>query len=123
MKEINEVPHGKTPRHYIDEFCATFECDLTELPPELAEALRVQQKAGKNSKKVSLVGGDNRAEGIFGVLKRMLQCSSHIAVLAAARLWRKPGLDTVLDSVAVYAHANKDCSPEVWYKDTSWLDL
>ena len=98
----------------------------------LAEKLskRTQPSALLNKNKVALVGGDNKAESQFSAVKGQLRRQGlhgraspkrvSVCVLAAQRIRARPGLQTVLESLARY---RRDRVHEVGHSPRDFYDV
>jgi hypothetical protein len=82
---------------------------------------------------VTLLGGDNCIEGLFGALTngmsrtnllgRRAGANAHINQLSTAWLLRKPGLESVLEALSLYRSKFQDeINPSKTYSANPWLD-
>jgi hypothetical protein len=138
IKEINKIKcvPSATVVHSKYEYVRPAKILLSSLPKKMRKKL-VKQRPGQVSRVYyPTLAGDQAAEGLFGTVNnQMRRCNltgrrntkrAHINFLSSARLWIKPGLDSVLEAMSIYRRGIQDkIDPKKAYGknvDTKWLN-
>ncbi|CAE6969759.1 unnamed protein product [Symbiodinium sp. CCMP2592] len=125
-----------TARHNRAEYTPVTKVPRKQLGSHALSNLSFGNRAKITARKVTMVGGDQRAESLAGTIKKALRrtnklgqkCLSkdrdHVDALASFQLNQEPGLQSVIDAVVAYrAFCEDKVSPAVAWTDTSWLGL